>query len=56
MIAYLVSLFLAAVSPAPLNNVHAIYCTKDGMDYQGTGFFVEDGVMVTALHERRSHW
>lgn len=31
-------------------NIHKIYCSDGQNTYQGTGFFIKDGIMVTAAH------
>ena len=31
-------------------NIHKIYCSDGQNMYQGTGFFIGDGIMVTAAH------
>lgn len=38
-------------APRPINNIHKIYCTTANGDlWQGTGFFIKPGIMVTAHH------
>lgn len=51
MFALVASLALAVMAPTPVSNVHTIYCTEQNGDlWQGTGWFIRDGVMVTAMH------
>lgn len=37
-------------APKPIENVHTIYCLVDKGLSQGTGFFIDSGIMVTAMH------
>lgn len=37
-------------APSAGGNVHNIFCKNSKDDYQGTGWFIKDGIMATALH------
>jgi hypothetical protein len=46
------SVALSIAAPLPADNMHVIRChdVADHMNYQGTGFFITEDIMVTALH------
>jgi hypothetical protein len=46
----LAALALLFAAPTPIDNVHKIYCSTKDNTWQGTGWFIRDGVMATALH------
>lgn len=50
MLSLFASVALAFSTPTPVANIHRIYCTEGQWTYQGTGWFIRDGVMATALH------
>lgn len=50
----LTALALLFAVPTPVDNVHLIYCKEGFMNYQGTGWFIGDGVMATAYHVANS--